>query len=62
MIKELDTLSRNFKQQDVDVLIEEISLFQNDLTKAAQRFLKDAEKIAVKQKKPIVTIVGVIHE
>ncbi len=62
MLKELDSVSKQFKQQDVDVFRKDISLFQNQLSKEAQSTLADAEKIATKKKRNNVTILVVIHE
>ncbi len=62
MIKELDTLSKQFKQQEVNIVQKSVSLFQNDIRKEAQSFLAQVEKVAKSNKQNCVELLAVIHE
>lgn len=62
MIKELEILSKKYKQAEVNVVQKSVSLYQNDIKKEAQSFLAEIEKVAKKEKKNGVELLAVIHD
>ncbi len=62
MIKELDKLSKQYKQTDVKVISKDVSMFQNDLKKLSLSFVEEAEKVATKNKLNNIKLIAVIHE
>lgn len=62
MIKELEILSKKYKQAEVNIVQKSVSLYQNDIKKEAQSFLAEIEKVAKKEKKNGVELLAVIHD
>jgi len=63
MIRELDIISREFKNpRDVTVIRKDISLFQTDFKKEVKPFLDETEKTATKEKHSKVIFVSISFE
>ena len=63
MIKELDTISREFKTpKDVKVVRRDVNLFETDFQKEMKPFLDEVQKTATKEKKGKVITFAIIYE
>ena len=62
-IRELDIVSREFKNpKDVTVIRKDVNLYQSSIQRETASFLREAEKIATKEKKNKVICLAVIYE
>jgi hypothetical protein len=63
MIRELDIVSREFKNpRDVTLIRKDVNLYQSTIQKEAASFLKEIEKTAEKEKSSNVIMIALIHK